>query len=109
MISLNNISRIGIGTWGIAGYLHFDSSVDTDKQLEALKSAFDSGANYIDCSLKYADSESLKVVKELINYAGRNNLFISAKLEQFIESTEDISEQLGKYLSILGINEVDAL
>lgn len=98
-----------MGTWGIAGYLHFDSQVDTNKQFEALKAAFDLGANYIDCSLKYADGESLKVIKELIEYAGRDNIFISAKLEQFIEKPEDVGEQLKEYLNALGINEVDVL
>lgn len=109
MVTPNNISKIGIGTWGIAGYLHFDSSVDTNKQLNALKVAFDLGANYIDCSLKYADGESLRVIKELIEYAGRDNIFVSAKLERFIEKPEDVHEQLNEYLNVLGINEVDVL
>ena len=109
MISVNDISKVGIGTWGIAGYLHFDSSVDTNQQLDALKLSFDLGANYIDCSLKYADGASLDVVRELINYAGRGNVFISAKLEQFIEKPEDVSTQLEQYLKILAIDTVDSL
>lgn len=100
---------MGIGTWGIAGYLHFDSSVNTNSQLEALKVAFDSGANYIDCSLKYADGVSLEIVKKLIGYAGRDNIFISAKLEQFIKKPEDVHAQLDQYLQALGIETVDAL
>ena len=109
MISIENISKMGIGTWGVAGYLHFDSSVNTAIQLEALKVAFDSGANYIDCSLKYADGVSLEIVRKLIDYTGRDNIFISAKLEQFIKNPEDVHMQLDQYLQALGIETVDVL
>ena len=109
MIELDNLHRIGIGTWGIAGYLHFDDEVDSIRQLTALKHQFDLGANYIDCSLKYADGSSLEVVKQLIEYAGRDNIFISAKLEKFIESEDDIESQLTQYLRALSIDSIDLL
>ena len=109
MILQNEISKIGIGTWGIAGFLHHDKSVNTKTQLDALKKSFDLGANYIDCSLKYADGVSLQVIQQLIQYAGRENLFISAKLEQFIEKPEDVNNQLNHYLKSLSIDKVDLL
>jgi diketogulonate reductase-like aldo/keto reductase len=109
MVSLNDISKIGIGTWGIAGFLHHDKSVDTESQLNALKRSYDLGANYIDCSLKYADGVSLQIIKQIIQYAGRENLFISAKLEQFIQQPEDVSNQLDYYLESLSIDSIDLL
>ena len=78
-------------------------------QLNALKKSYDLGANYVDCSLKYADGVSLQVIKKLINYAGRENLFISAKLEQFIDKPEDVEYQLKQYLQALAIDNVDLL
>ena len=109
MVSLESLSKMGIGTWGVAGYLHADPLVDTDKQLDALKAAFGAGANYIDCSLKYADGASLRVIKELIEYAGRDNIFISAKLEQYVETPDSVREQLEVYLRALDIDFVDVL
>lgn len=109
MITTDKISELGIGTWGVAGYLHFDESIDVATQLDVLKKAFDMGANYIDCSLKYADGKSLEVIKDFIGYAGRENLFISAKLERFIEKTDDVQLQLDQYLDKLSIDSVDVL
>jgi 2,5-diketo-D-gluconate reductase A len=109
MITPDKISKLGIGTWGIAGYLHFDDAVDVGSQLDVLKKAFDLGANYIDCSLKYADGKSLEAIRDLISYAGRDNLFISAKLEKYIEKSDDVETQLDQYLDKLSIDSVDAL
>jgi diketogulonate reductase-like aldo/keto reductase len=107
MINLSQLHPFGVGTWGIAGYLHFDESVDTDKQLYALLHMHSKGINYLDCSLKYADGETLKVLAKFVEQVGRDNLFISAKLESFIEKPEDIQDQINTYKEILHTDYLD--
>jgi diketogulonate reductase-like aldo/keto reductase len=107
MIQPSDLHKFGIGTWGIAGFLHYDKNVDTDEQLRALVYMHSKGMNYIDCSFKYADGETLKVIAKLIQIVGKENIFVSAKLEQFIEYPEDIQSQITEYLRALGTDYLD--
>lgn len=107
MITPAQLHPFGIGTWGIAGFLHYDETVDTKKQLDALLYMHSKGMNYIDCSLKYADGQALAVIAAFLRLVGRENVFITAKLEQFIEKPEDIQLQVNKYKQVLGTDYID--
>lgn len=107
MINPDKLHPFGIGTWGVAGYLHFDAAVDTDKQLSALRHMHSKGMNYIDCSLKYADGRALGIIARFLEEVGRDNVFLSAKLEQFVETSEDVRHQVDKYKQVLSTSYID--
>lgn len=98
---------VGIGTWGVAGFLHYDESADTKRQLQALTYMHSKGMNYIDCSLKYADGEALKVIAKFLDSVGRESVFVSVKLEQYIEKPEDIQTQIDIYKKVLNTDYLD--
>jgi len=89
--------------------LHRDVATDDKQQLEALIHMYEKGANYIDVSLKYADGYTLLLIKKFLDEVGRKNIFINAKLEQYIENPEDVSTQLAEYLKGMRTDYVDTL
>ena len=98
----DNIFKIGIGSW----------KVDPDnfkKDLEALKYSFDQGQNYLSLSMLYNNGKVVEKMKGFIDLVGRENLFISAYLEKYIESIEDVEKQLNDYLEVLNLKYIDCL
>ena len=98
----DNIFKIGIGSW----------KVDPDnfkEDLKALKYSFDQGQNYLSLSMLYNNGKVVEKMKSFIDLVGRENLFISAYLEKYIESIEDVEKQLNDYLKILELDYIDCL
>ena len=98
----DNIFKIGIGSW----------KVDPDnfkEDLEALKYSFDQGQNYLSLSMLYNNGKVVEKMKSFIDLVGRENLFISAYLEKYIESIEDVEKQLNDYLEVLNLKYIDCL
>ena len=98
----DNIFKIGIGSW----------KVDPDnfeKDLEALKYSFNQGQNYLSLSMLYNNGKVVEKMKGFIDLVGRENLFISAYLEKYIESIEDVEKQLNDYLEVLNLKYIDCL
>ena len=96
----NDIFKIGIGTWKI-------DPENFEKDLEALKYSFDLGQNYLPLSLLYNNGKVVEKMKDFIKLVGRENLFICANLERYVEKIEDVENQLNDYLKILDIDFVD--
>ena len=98
----DNIFKIGIGSWKV--------DPDTFKEdLEALKYSFDQGQNYLSLSMLYNNGKVVEKMKGFIDLVGRENLFISAYLEKYIESIEDVEKQLNDYLEVLNLKYIDCL
>lgn len=96
----NDIFKIGIGTWKI-------DPENFEKDLKALKYSFDLGQNYLPLSLLYSNGKVVEKMKDFIKLVGRENLFICANLERYVEKIEDVENQLNDYLKILDIDYVD--
>ncbi len=98
----DNFFKIGIGSWKV--------DPDNFKQdLEALKYSFDQGQNYLSLSMLYNNGKVVEKMKGFIDLVGRENLFISAYLEKYIESIEDVEKQLNNYLEVLNLKYIDCL
>jgi len=110
-----NIFPIAIGTYGL-GASRSESWKDNDKELiineeemKALIYSCEQGQNFIETSYIYAGGQTMKFISEFLKRVDRNKLFITVKIENFIEKVEDIEEQLDKYLNILGIDYADSI
>lgn len=77
--------------------------------MDALIYSYEQGQNYIDTSYIYAGGLTMKFISEFIKRVDRSKLFISVKIENYIEKVEDIEEQLDKYLKVLGIDYADTI
>ena len=96
----NDIFKIGIGTWKV-------DPENFEKDLEALNYSFELGQNYLPLSMLYNNGKVVEKMKDFIKLVGRENLFICANLERYVEKIGDIENQLNKYLELLEINYVD--
>ena len=99
-MNIESIYKIGIGTW----------KVDPDnfeKDLDALRYSFELGQNYLPLSMLYNNGKVVEKMKEFIELVGRENLFICANLERYVENIEDVEKQLNAYLKMLDIECVD--
>lgn len=96
----NNIFKIGIGTWKI-------DPDNFENDLEALKFSFDLGQNYLPLSMLYNNGKVVEKMHKFIKLVGRENLFICANLERYVERIEDVENQLNQYLNMLELDYVD--
>lgn len=110
-----NIFPLAIGTYGL-GASRSESWEDNnneivinEEEMNALMYSYEQGQNFIETSYIYAGGQTMKFVSEFLKTVDRNKLFITVKIENFIEKVEDIEEQLDKYLNILGIDYADSI
>lgn len=110
------IHPIGIGTFGL-GADRFEYSEKNsnwiisykDVHLQALLASFEAGQNYIETSFIYANGETMKFLASFFKQIPREKIFITVKLERFINNKNDIQEQLDKYLTLMGLDYADSL
>lgn len=99
---INNIFPIGIGTFRI-------DLNNKEESLNGLVHSFKLGQNYIDTSFLYENGKVLEFLGDFFKIVGRENLFISTKLEKYIENVSDVEKQLDTYLELMDIEFVDCL
>ena len=115
MINKENIFPIAIGTYGLGADINesWDDNnnelIINEEEMNALIYSYEQGQNYIETSYIYAGGQTMRFISEFIKRVDRNKLFITVKIENFIEKVEDIEEQLEKYLNILGITYADSI
>lgn len=110
-----DIFPIAIGTFGLGGSRSESWSDNTselvidENEMKAIIYSYEHGQNYIETSSIYAGGLSMRFIAEFIKRVDRNKLFITVKIENYIEKVSDIEEQLDKYLDILEIDYADAV
>ena len=110
-----DIFPIAIGTFGLGGSRSESWSDNTSElvidgnEMKAIIYSYEHGQNYIETSSIYAGGLSMRFIAEFIKRVDRNKLFITVKIENYIEKVSDIEEQLDKYLDILEIDYADAV
>jgi diketogulonate reductase-like aldo/keto reductase len=102
MIYNEQIFPIGIGTFRI------DLS-NKEQATEALLYSLSRGQNYFDVSSMYEDGKVMTFIGEFLSTVDRNKVFISCKISNDINCTEDIAHYLDKYLKMLQLDYVDCL
>lgn len=72
------VSRIGLGTWAIGGWMW--GGTDVDESIKTIHRAFDLGINLIDTAPVYGFGHSEEIVgKAIKQYGRRNKLIIATK------------------------------
>lgn len=110
-----NIFPLAIGTYGLGAdrsELWDDNKSEltiNEEEMNALIYSYEQGQNYIETSYIYVGGQTMKFISEFLKRVDRNKLFITVKIENFIEKVEDVEEQLDKYLNILGITYADSI
>lgn len=74
-----NLSKIGIGTWGLGGFAEKNPNNDDQKQIAAMVHMLKGGMNYIELNIWTSQGHSVEIASEAVRQSGvsRGNLFLS--------------------------------
>ena len=59
MIDKNNLSKIGIGTWGVGGFMKADPNGDNQEQVNSLIYTLNQGINFSETVFMYAQGKAI--------------------------------------------------
>jgi len=111
---LKNVSRVGLGTWAIGGWLW--GGTDESDSIKTIHEALDSGINLIDTAPVYGFGKSEEIVgKAVQEYGKRDQIFIATKAglswkgEQIYRDArkEILIEEVEKSLKRLQVDVID--
>src|SRR3989338_6141549 len=98
MINKQQLSKIGIGTWGIGGFMEADPQNDDQKQIDALVYSISKGINYVETVYMYAKGKAVDLLSKAVKKSkiNREKIFINLSVYQsdaksIIESEEKLN------------------
>ena len=105
------VNPIGIGTWGVGGFMEAEYGKDRE-EIEAIQYSLKKGQNHIDTAEMYGNGHAEEIVSDAIKGSDRNKLFIASKVHRnytesggVLKSTENILIRLNvDYLDLLYIH-----
>ncbi|MDQ6984784.1 MAG: aldo/keto reductase [Candidatus Dojkabacteria bacterium] len=108
-----DISAMGIGTWGVGGYMFKNKYTSEFQEIDALRYSIGQGLNYIDFCLDYSQGESIKTTAKAIKDYPRESLFINGKFTNMhkarnIKDVKELERQVDEYLEILDTHYLDS-
>ncbi len=71
-----NVSEVGYGMWGMAGW----KGSDDDQSLESLQEAVDLGCNFFDTALAYGEGHSEQLLGQLVRANPEKTLYSASKI-----------------------------
>lgn len=79
MIGKTQLSKIGIGTWGIGGFAERNPNNDDQKQVNAIVHMLKNGMNYIELNIWTSQGHSVEIASQAVKQSGvsRDKLFLS--------------------------------
>lgn len=98
---------LGLGTWAMGGRNEPDPNNDDLKDIEAIRSALNSGITLVDTAEVYAAGQAEKFVGQAILGQDRKKLFISSKAQQTHLNYQDIKQAALASLKRLGTDYLD--
>ena len=95
MINKKDIFPIGIGTWGIGGFMEKDTNVDFAKQEKALTYMFDKGLNLVETNMWYSQGASVDILSKAFKNSSkkRDDIFICQAV--YLQTEYDGGRYLG--------------
>ncbi len=91
MLNKKELSKIGIGTWGIGGFAERNPQNDDQKQFDCLKYSFDKGLNIVELNMWIAGGYAVKLVSEAYKESKlkRDDIFLKQGFYRFSAKTLD--------------------
>jgi len=105
-----DISILGFGCMRLplAGDEQNAGNVDEQKATDMIRTAIDSGVNYIDTAYPYHNGESELIVRKALGDGYRDRVFLATKLPSWlITKREDMDMYLDEQLVRLGTDHID--
>lgn len=111
MINKSDLSKIGIGTWGIGGFEKRDLSIDKNKQVEALVHMFQKGMNFVESNMWYSEGYALEILAEALKKSGkrREEIFICQAIYLKNGELKDTEAEVDNLLKLFKTDYIDSL
>ena len=102
------VHPIGIGTWGIGGFME-PVRGNEEKEIKAIKYSMKSGQNHIDTAEMYGNGHSEEIVGEAVKGFDRDKLFIASKIHRNYTKSNKVEKSTERILKRLQIDYLDLL
>ena len=102
-----DISKIGIGTWKLAGDVVAALDNDDENDINSLRFAINHGINHIDTSESYSGGKSEIMVGKAIRDFDRTKIFIATKVREWNLRYKDLIESCNKSLERMNLSYID--
>lgn len=104
---IKDISKIGIGTWGLAGDVIAYQDNDDEYDINALKYAMSHGINHIDTSESYSGGKCEVLIGKAIRDLERDKIVIATKVREWNLRYDNLIESCYKSLERLDTPYID--
>ena len=100
-----SIPEVGMGTWGMGGGMHADSSSDSES-IEALKLGLELGMTLVDTAEMYGAGHSEEVVSKALE-GWREPVFVASKVSPSHFAYDDLLHSARKSVDRLRVKQMD--
>lgn len=103
---------MGIGTWGIGGFMEADNNNDDTKQIESLAYTLNKGINYVETVYMYAQGKAVDLLSKAVKKSGkdRGDIFITLSVYQKDASTiGDAEKRINDFLKTFEMDYIDSI
>lgn len=107
MITKKDLSKIGIGTWGVGGFAEKNPSNDDQKQIAAMVHMLKNGMNYIELNIWTSQGHSVKLASQAVKQSvvPRENLFLSQAI--YFYTAPDLESSKKELVTMLNAFDTD--
>ena len=112
MINKNNLSKIGLGAWGLGGFAERDINNDDEKQIAALVHSLKKGINFIEINFWNSKGKSVELIYEAIKLSKirREDLFYSLVIyNYYLPTLKDVEKEINQYFELFETDYIDSL
>lgn len=112
MLNPKDIFPIGIGSWGLGGFMQKDDSIDPSKESDAVAYSIDRGMNYIETGIWGETQHTIRIVADGVKKSvkQREDLFYTLTVDsENLENGDTLNTFLNTAFEILETNYLDCL
>lgn len=112
MLNPNEILPIGIGTWGIGGFVEKNPENNDKKQIEAISYSLSKGQNFAEVCNWYAEGRAVRLFKDSLDNSGKKlkDIFLSLSLYQHRNPTlRDVEIEFEEMQKLFNTEKFDAI
>lgn len=111
MINKNDLFPIGIGTWGVGGFVERDTSVDEARQVKAIAHMINSEMNFVEANYWYSQGYSVEILAKAIEKSDkkRDDIFVCQAVYLKDYGLDRAEEEVDKVLKLLKTDYVDTI
>lgn len=112
MINRTDLFPIGIGTWGVGGLAEKNPDNNDEKQVNAVSHMFNSGMNYVETNLWYAQGHAAKLTADALakSRKSRDQVFIAQVVYGYTATTiKAASKEFDQMRKLFDTDYIDAI